>query len=258
MRTSLHGDSPCASRLSMLAVTGLSVAACDGIAWTGPDGVDQSPGGIYIGSFTSTVTQPSPARQAIGAVSEDFDAHFLLAQQHYSGTLVVDGVSLSGVLIEYNGRQGIFVGFDGSTAVSLEGEVTARDGMFGIYTGDATEGRFALEYSEIYEEGTPLGQLSGIWSHSQSSSGGGVYTITVEIDGSGQLFATDTAGCVFSGQLTAIDDRYSAYRVAADVSACGAVNGAYNGLAFYESANEVLHIGADSGVFAVAVQLGRL
>ena len=80
----------------------------------------------------------------------------------------------------------------------------------------------------------------------------------MEIDGGGRLFATDTAGCVFSGQLTAIDDRYSAYRVAINVSVCGEVEGDYSGLAFYLSANEVLHIGSDNGQFALAVQLGRL
>lgn len=258
MRTSLQGISPAARNLLTLAIFGLSVAACDGTAWTGPIGVDQSPSGIYTGSFTSTVTQPSPARQAIGVVSEDFDANFLLAQQHYAGILVVDGISLSGVLIEYSGRQGVFNGFDGLTTVSIDGEVTERDSMFGTYAGDTAEGWFSLAYSETYEEGAPLELLAGIWSYSESSSGGGVYTITVEIDGGGRLFATDTAGCVFSGQLTAIDDRYSAYRVAINVSVCGEVDGDYSGLAFYQSANEVLHIGSDNGQFALAVQLGRL
>ena len=136
MRTSLQGISPAARNLLTLAIFGLSVAACDGTAWTGPIGVDQSPSGIYTGSFTSTVTQPSPARQAIGVVSEDFDANFLLAQHHYAGILVVDGISLSGVLIEYSGRQGVFNGFDGLTTVSIDGEVTERDSMFGTYAGD--------------------------------------------------------------------------------------------------------------------------
>ena len=257
MRKSLHGVSVTTPGLMALAMTGLWFAACDGPGWTGPTGIDQSPSGIYTGSFTSTVTQPSPARQTIGAVSEDFDAHFLLAQQHYAGNLLVEGASLSGVLIEYDGRQGIFVGFAGSTALSIGGEVNARDGMFGTYTGDAAEGRFALTYNAAYEEGAPLEALSGIWSYNESSSGGGVYTVTVEIDGNGQLFATDTAGCVFNGQLTVIDDRYSAYRVVVEVSACGEVNGNYSGLAFYQSVADVLHVGTDNGQFALAVQLGR-
>jgi len=258
MRKSLHGCSPAALNALVLTATGLSIAACDGVSWVGPIVVDQSPGGIYTGSFTSTVLQPSPARQTIGVVSEDFDANFLLADQHYAGNLAVDGISLSGVLVEYSGRQGVFIGFGGLTTVSIDGEVTERDGMFGTYAGDTAEGRFSLAYSETYEEGTPDELLSGIWSYNESSAGGGVYTITVEIDGAGQVFATDTAGCVFSGQLTAIDDRFSAYRVAVNVSACGETDGDYSGLAFYESANEVLYIGTDNGQFALAVQLGRL
>jgi hypothetical protein len=258
MRKSLHGFRSAAVKLWMLTATGLSAAACDGVGWTGPLDVDQSPTGIYIGSFMSTATQPSPSRQTIGVVSEEFDANFLLTHQHYAGNVAVDGISLSGVLIEYRGRQGVFIGFDGLSAVSIEGEVTERDGLFGIYAGDDAEGRFALAYSETYEEGSSLDLLSGIYSYSESSSGGAVYMITVELDGGGRLFATDTAGCVLSGQVTAIDDRYSAYRVSISVSECGAVDGDYDGLAFYQSANESLYIGTDNGQFAFSVQLGRL
>lgn len=258
MRRPLNGWKPVTVKLIMLATTGLAVAACDGIGWMGPSGVDQSPGGIYVGSFTSTVTQPSPGRQAIGVISEDLDANFLLAHQHYAGNVAVDGNSLSGALIEFSGRQGIFIGFDGVSAVSIDGEVTERDGMFGTYTGNAAEGRFSLAYNEAYDEGSPLDSLSGIWSYSESSSGGAIYTITLELDGDGQLLATDTAGCLFSGQLTTIDHRYSAYRAAIDVSGCGVVDGGYMGLAFYQSAGDFLFIGTDNGQFALAVQLGRL
>lgn len=258
MRKLCQGWPPAAVNLMMLVTAGLWFAACDGTRWTGPFVADQAPGGIYAGSFTSTATQPSPGRQAIGVVSEDLDANFLLANQHYAGNLAVDGISLSGLLIEYTGRQGVFIGFDGLSAVSVDGEVAARDGMFGTYAGDAAEGRFSLAYSDVYEEGAAPDLLSGIWSYSESSSGGAVYTITLELDGGGQLFATDTAGCVFSGQLTTIDDRYSAYRIAVNVSTCEAVDGDYSGLAFYQSAADVLYIGTDNGQFALAVQLGRL
>ena len=221
---------------------------------------DQSPSGIFSGSFTSTDVQPAPNRQATGMISEDFDAHFLLGYEHYAGIVAVDGDVLSGSLIEYRGRQGVFRGFDGRSTVSLDGEVTERDGMFGTYEGDDAEGRFALTYSAGYEDGSSLEQLSGIWSYSEASSGGGVYTLTLEVDEIGTLFATDTAGCIFSGQLAIIDDRYALYRAEISVAKCGAVNGQYAGLAFISDTgiSDLLYIGTDSGEFACVIGVERL
>lgn len=246
-----------ATPLLAMTAAGLLAAACDGVRWTGPLAIDQLPGGFYLGSFTSTVIQPSPSRETTGMVSEAFDAHFLLADQHYAGSVGVDGKSLSGNLIEYRGRQGVFVGFDGLSAISVDGEVTQRDGMSGTYAGDGVEGRFALSYSGAYEEGSSLDRLSGIWSRSESSSGGAVYTLTLEIDDGGQLFGTDTAGCVFNGQLSIIDVRYAAYRASISVSMCGEVDGDYTGLVFYPNAG-FLTIATDNGQFAFATQLQHL
>ena len=257
MRNSLCTIQFAAVKLLLIATAGWLVVACDGARWAGPLDIDQLPGGFYSGSFTSTVVQPSPARAVTGIISEGFDAQLLVANDHYAGFVAVSSNSLSGTLTEYSGRQGVFVGFDGTSTISLDGEVTERDGMFGTYTGDVDEGRFALTYNAAYEEGSSLDQLSGIWSHSQASSGGAVYTITLEVDGGGQVFGTDTAGCVFSGQLTIIDARFAAYRAAINVSMCDAVDGDYTGLVFYPNAG-LLTIGTDNGLFAFATQLQRL
>jgi len=246
-----------AVKLLLIATAGWLAVACDGVRWAGPLDIDQLPGGFYSGSFTSTVIQPSPARPVTGIISEGFDAQFLLANEYYAGFVAVSGMSLTATLTEYSGRQGVFVGFDGTSTVSLDGEVTERDGMFGTYTGDDDEGRFALTYSVAYEEGSSLDRLAGIWSYSQASSGGAVYTITLELDDGGQLFGTDTAGCVFSGQLTIIDARYAAYRAAINVSMCDQVDGDYTGLVFYPDSG-FLTIGTDNGEFAFTTQLERL
>lgn len=253
----LHGFLFAAIQLLVITTAGLLAIACDGVRWAGPLDIDQLPGGFYTGSFTSTVTQPSPSRQATGIISEEFDAHFLLANEHYAGFVTVNGVSLSGNLTEYRGRQGVFVGFDGLSSVAFDGELAERDGMSGTYTGDGVGGRFALTYGGVYEEGSSLDRLSGIWSFSQSSSGGAVYTVTLEIDDTGQLFGSDTAGCIFSGQLTIIDVRYAAYRAAISVSMCGEVDGDFKGLIFYPNTG-FLSIGTDNGQFAFATQLNRL
>jgi len=244
----------------VISTAGLLVVACDDIGWTGQRVIHESPSGFYLGTFTSTATQPSPNRQSIGIISEEFEAHFLLSSQHYAGIVAVDGITLSGSLTEFRGRQGVFLGFDGISTILLNGEVSERDGMFGNYSGEDDEGRFTLTYSGAYEDGSSLDLLSGIWSYSQASSGGGIYTITLDLDDSGRLFASDTAGCVFSGQLAIIDDRFCAYGAAVSVSSCGEVDGEYSGLAFYpiRGAVDFLYVGTDNGLFAFANQFQRL
>ncbi len=248
------------ANLVVITVAGLLVVACDGIGWTGQRVIHESPSGFYLGAFISTATQPSPNREAIGIISEEFDAHVLLSDQHYAGIVAVDGTTLSGTLTEYRGRQGVFLGFDGISTISLNGEVSERDGMFGNYSGEDDEGRFALTYSDAYEDGSSLDLLTGIWSYSQASSGGAIYTITLDLDDSGRLFASDTAGCIFGGQLAIFDARFCAYSAAISVSSCGEVDGEYSGLVFYPigGAADLLYLGTDNGLFAFANQFQRL
>ena len=124
MRKPLRVFQFAAVNLLLIATAGWLAVACDGVRWAGPLDIDQLPGGFYSGSFTSTVIQPSPARAATGIVSEGFDAQFLVANEHYAGFVAVSGMALSGTLTEYSGRQGAFVGFDGTSTISLDGEVT--------------------------------------------------------------------------------------------------------------------------------------
>ena len=259
MRQSHHSLQFAVARLLSIAISGFLVAACDGVGWPAVRSADQSPAGVYNGSFTSTVTDPSPARQAIGFISEDFDGHFLLADQHYAGIVAVDGIALSGSLVEYRGRQGVFIGFDGRSTISLDGEVDQRAGASGTYAGENAAGRFGLTYNSVYEEGSSLDQLLGLTSYNESSSSGAVYTMTLQLDDNGELFGSDTSGCIFNGRLSIIDDRYSVYRAAVTVSACGEVDGDYNGLAFHAgtTAPDVLYLGTDSGQFAFRIALGR-
>ena len=249
-----------AAVLLLIAVPAFFVVSCDGFGWTGPHPIYESPSGLYQGAFTSTATQPSPSRETTGIISEELDAQFLLSSQHYAGSVVVVDTSLTGELTEYRGKRGVFLGFDGISTITLDGDVSERDGIFGTYVGDDDQGRFAFSYESLYEDGSSLDLLSGIWSFNQASAGGGIYTITIDLDADGQLFGSDTAGCVFSGRMGIIDDRYSSYRVAVSVSSCGEVDGDYSGLAFNApvASGSRLYIGADNGFFAFANLFDRL
>lgn len=258
MRMPLHRLQFVVVNLLVLTTGGLLAFSCNESTWTGSSDMHQSPSGFYLGTFTSTLTPVAPNRDTIGMISEEFEAQFLLARQHYSGLVSVDMSTLSGDLTEYRGRLGVFVGIDGLSTVSLDGQVTEREGVFGTYEGDDAQGRFALTYSAAYEEGSSLELLAGVWSYSEAASGGGVYSISLGIEETGELFGSDTAGCVFDGQLGIIDSLYSVYRTTVTVTSCDIFAGDYRGLAFYPGTGDVLHLATDSGQFAFAIQVERL
>jgi len=223
---------------AILLCSTLLVSCGDGgtISLTRPVPVVNSPSGIWAGSFTSTTN--GAIHPVTGVVSESNEAQFVataMAERHYSGVVAVDGETLTGTLNTYLGREGPFLGFDGVQSIMLDGTVAERSGMFGDYTGDEDGGRFNLDYSANYETGSSLDSTSGIWNYSEASAGGALYTVTLDIDDNGTLFGTDTGGCVYSGQLTLIDDRFNSYQAEFNISSCITKNGDYVGLAFLTS-----------------------
>lgn len=195
-----------------------------------------SPSGVWAGSFTST--RNGAIRQVTGVVSESYDTQLVttaIGERHYSGIVSTDGDTLTGTLTTYLGRKGPFLGFDGVQSIMLDGTIVERSTMSGDYTGNEDDGRFNLNYSNIYENGSSLDSTSGIWVYSEASSGGALYTVTLDIDANGTLFGTDTGGCVYGGQLALIDDRFNSYQANFNVSSCITKNGDYSGLAFLSS-----------------------
>ncbi len=228
------------SRLSFAAATVFVIvavlhllASCDGALFIGQSVTNQSPAGIYAGIFRSTITMPAPDRMVTGVISEESVVHLMVqgASSQYAGLVSVDGEKLGGTLTEYLGAQARFFGFDGVRSITLAGTVAERDSVFGDYSGE-DDGFFSLDYSAKYERASSFDQTSGVWTFNMSSSGGAIYNVTLDIDADGQLFGTDTNGCVFSGALSIIDGRYNVYEVLVDISSCTPFDGAYTGLAY--------------------------
>lgn len=193
---------------------------------------DESPSGIYLqGEFTSTVTGLPVAHQVTAIISESYDTQIVSADLHYAGTVDTDRDVLTGTLTQYLGSRGPFWGFEGIRQLKLDGTVDST-GIFGDYTGDDDRGRFNLVYSSLYERRSSLAAIAGVWTFSQASSAADVYTVTFTIDGNGELFGSDTTGCVFNGRINIIDDQYNAYRATAGISSCGEADGDYTGLAY--------------------------
>jgi hypothetical protein len=221
--------------------------------------VDESPAGIHVGSFTSTGGANPVASDVVGIISEDLDIQIMVGGSspiHYAGEVFADGTALKGSLTVYRGGWGRFFGVDGVAAMSLVGSVAERNGMSGEYAGAGDQGRFALQYQSEYESGSGLDQISGVWFFDLASSGGGIYSVSLDIDPNGAIFGVNTAGCVFSGQMSTIDVRYNTYRPNIMISECGAFNGDYSGLAFISDLgtgqSKLLNLSVSNDVFAFA------
>jgi hypothetical protein len=195
-----------------------------------PPPARQAPAGLYDGQFTSTITSLPIATQVVGVVSEDLDAFILGSDLLYAGTVsAIDG-ALSGTLTRYLGRQARFFGIDGTREIALDGTADEA-GLSGDYSGTNDEGRFNLVYSSLYEQTSSLEHAAGVWTFTEASLTGPLYIVTLTIDGDGQIFGSDTTGCVFSGELGTIETEFNTYAASMTLTSCGTFDGDYTGLA---------------------------
>ncbi len=200
--------------------------SCDGEAGFSPP--DEVAAGIYTGTIEE-ISIGWPDSDLIGIVSENNDVHLFAAANpvHLVGRIDVSQTKLDGRLTAYVGETDRFFGVDELAKVLLDGHMTGTVGASGVYSGPGVEGEFSLTYDADYETAVSLDMAAGVWSFGQAG-----YTVTFDIDNTGQLFGTDTNGCVFAGQIEVIRNGYNAFQVTLAISNCDAVNGDYGGLAF--------------------------
>ena len=197
-----------------------------------------TPAGIFFGTITADGAQPVNY-QAIGIISENFEVQmpvFVSSQLHYAGQVTASGTAVSGTLTEYRGAWRRFSGLDGVSSVDLDGTVSSADGMVATFNGQSSAGQMSLDYSAIYEDGSSLDSTAGVWSFGEAFLGGGAYAVTLDIDANGLVFGSDSDGCIFSGSVSIIDDRYNVYSASIRIDNCGDFDGGYNGLAFLADA----------------------
>jgi hypothetical protein len=248
------------SRLLLLVL----LASCGGGSSGGNDLAppvvkDESPAGLWLGPITSTID--TSITQVVGAVSVNNDAQFVAAtvsERHYAGTLATAGNVLVGTLNVYRGKAGPFFGAAGLDSINVDGTALERTLLSADFSGD-DEGQFSLSYVVTYEDASSLGLIAGTWLYSEPSAAGPLYTVTLDIDGSGAIFGTDSEGCVYSGQAGLIDAAFNAYSVAISVSECRLQNGDYSGLGWITSVdgglqnNLTLGLNAEERAFAASL-----
>lgn len=199
---------------------------------------NQSAAGVYLSVNSSFVSEANihPVQLPVDVIiASTGEARFLffstssapLLSPQLAGSVIVSVNKLTASLESYS---------DGNVQPSLaelSGKVESQDNILGNYTWGQDFGRYMLSYSSLYEAPSSLDMLEGIWTFSQASSGGEIYTLTLTIDSDGTIFGSDTAGCVYNGAVTIIDSRFNVYRMSLEVSLCGNLNDVYEGLASF-------------------------
>jgi hypothetical protein len=108
-------------------------------------------------------------------------------------------------------------------------------GADGHYTGNGDSGVFNMSLSPMWS--TPASLESAAGSYMRTTSNG--YAMSMNINSMGQLTGSDTFGCVLSGTVTVPDPAHNLYRIDADVSSCGTLDGHYQGLGALLDADEM-------------------
>lgn len=199
---------------------------------------DESLPGVYLGTIVDTSGANPVSYDVVGMVDANHNVQVifpLAAERHMAGVVQVNATTLTGTLTEYIGAQAPFIGTTGVGNVSLDGSARTSEWLVGDYTTSAGQGEFSLDYQMTYERGSSPGHVAGVWLFEMAAAGGGLYTLSLDIDNNGVIIGTDTYGCIFAGRISTIDPNFNLYRVDIDVTACFPFDGPYSGLAFLEA-----------------------
>lgn len=113
-------------------------------------------------------------------------------------------------------------------AASAEGSFEPKAKFTGRYDrSSGVTGNFEATYSaDAYEQSSSLEKVSGVWTEITTSASN-----SVTINSNGEIYGTDSDGCVYSGNIATPDTSRNLYNVDFQIENCGNVNGGYSGLA---------------------------
>jgi len=180
--------------------------------------IDSAVGGIWEG--TTTLTDGTKYETA-GFITEEGELRFITedgAQQ--VGTISSTGSAINASITEYTA-------ISAPTSGTVTGTINSRNTLTGSAKfGGVTTSTFDFKYDPIYDRGSSLAVVSGIYSDTDGAG----YTETYTIDSDGIITGSDTDGCVFGGAVSILNSNYNMYRVELSVSNCADLDGLYKGL----------------------------
>jgi hypothetical protein len=243
------------------ALLQLSLTACGGGGGGGSgDGSGMASGsskaGLWVGNGCCYRFDPFPV---VGMTDEKGTSRFILLSRHYVGTIgghqtaySTCGSCLAGPLADdpYWFQLGPV-----TPGVSVSGKVTTPGGA----GQNPLTSKFGVPFAAVFKQPSSLSDIDDLYTTNFDTG----YALTFEIEVTGQLFGTDTNGCVLSGHVLANHPDEDLYDVDLDVSSCGDKNGKYIGNAvalFDESGNKRnrLFLSVSNPAAAIGLTLDRV
>lgn len=178
-----------------------------------------SANGIWEGTFT----EKGVGQFAVSGLL--YDGRIIAISQSaeavYNGTYTIKGNTISGTITGYEINGGPF------TTTTISGTVTEEESIsLSFDTSYGTKGTISLSFNDIYNRGSSLSKVDGMWSYVD-----GGYDLTITVHDDGTLWGQDSEGCVVSGAIELLDTAHNLYKVTASLDSCGNLNGSYTGFA---------------------------
>jgi hypothetical protein len=242
-----------------LLVSCLIISSCGsgggGNSSPSPNSSTQSIAGIWIGTFTSSVTNST--YNVTGLIDESYNARFADPDNllQYSGVVSINGNSFSSTATAYAPSGYTFPDDSQVGTVNISGSFSEKTSINGTYTGVGDTGVFFLNYSALYERASSLALVAGTWSGTVLG-----YTNTITVDSSGNVSGDSSSGCTYTGNVGIVDSSYNAYNVTLNINNCGTQNGSYSGLAALTdtvSANDTILVCVSNASYSFVASLRR-
>lgn len=191
-------------------------------------GITRSTSGTGVGSTSSVqfiISEDGEMRGITTASTASTVATALFSTQAVANNGL--GYVGTGTLLAANGN--VLSDFTTISPLAVQGVVSPHNFIAGLYQTSANLGEFKATYDgSIYERPSSLAAVSGAWNIRDVN---GNAAGSLNVSGSGSFNGSDLFGCLYSGTVSLIDQRYNAYRIHLTVSSCAGVSLQFSGLA---------------------------
>jgi hypothetical protein len=199
-----------------------------------------TPGGYYNGVYRVT-SGPNLGQSAVAnfVISETgiLNGYAFDPNNANSISTIFNGPAISPTSALLYSTTGTIVNSNGNNVLTVNGAVSPRNLIAGLYSYTGETGEFYAKYNAgVYERASSLALVAGSWN---VRTGGNVIG-TATISSSGAMTGSapsQAAGCTFTGTFGTINTTYNAYTVTfIPSSACG-ISGTYSGLTLLTDGN---------------------
>ena len=168
-----------------------------------------SAGGIWRGTASNDLTGQS--FDMSGVITEhNAEGRFMIdgKTQFILRDIAIDGFEITATISAITYPDPTFLPREGNDSGVITGSLVERSRIEGEWTLDSGEfGTVTLEYDDLYERGSDIARLVGIWQAPWGDD------FVFNIDALGEIFSQRENGCVTDGQVRLIDAAYNVYRV---------------------------------------------